>query len=266
MPKKPHVAALREAIASKLAIKSSRIYAMAKDLATAAQTKTEEGIYLLAARNGINLTKYLSPEKLKQIRDLLFQLKQSVQTVQPQTDGSKRKTVIKNVTVNISKDISLKNSLLPDKVLKEAKDMAEKVYPLLYFFENSAREVINRVMRHAHGDNWWDTDTKVSSDIRRTVKDRISKEDKNPWHGKRGVHPIYYTDLEHLGLIVKNNWPLFKNIFPDQEWFLQRIKEISHSRNPVAHMNPLSKADIERIKVYTREWEKQLAQKKGAIP
>ena len=141
--------------------------------------------------------------------------------------------------------------------------MAEKVYPLLYVFENSAREMIIRVMRHAYGDNWWDSDTKVSSDIRKTVKDRIVKEDKNPWHGKRGAHPIYYTDLEHLGQIVKNNWPLFKLILPTQEWFLQRVKEISHSRNPVAYMNPLSKEDVERIKVYTKDWEKQIAQRKA---
>ena len=178
----------------------------------------------------------------------------------------KMKQVAKNITVNICKNISLKNPILSEKVLKEAKYMAEKVYPLLYVFENSAREMIIRVMRNSYGDNWWDIDTKVSTDIRNTVKDRIAKEDRNPWHGRRGAHPIYYTDLEHLGQIVKNNWPLFKLILPTQEWFLQRVKEISHSRNPVAHMNPLSKEDVDRIKVYTKDWEKQIAQKKSAIP
>jgi len=256
LPRKPHLAVLRETIVKKLGIKKSRIYAKAKELAIQAQTKTEDGIYLFAAQSGINLNKFLPSEKVRQIRELLFQIKQPVQGLQLGTDKIKKKPVIKNVTVNICKNVSLNNSLLSDKVLKEAKDMAEKVYPLLYVFENSAREMIVRVMRHAYGNNWWDINTKVSTDIRNKVKDRMANEDKNPWHGRRGAHPIYYTDLEHLGQIVKNNWPLFRQILPTQEWFLQRVKEISQSRNPVAHMNPLTKEDIERIKVYTRDWEK----------
>lgn len=266
MPKKPHVTALRDAIAEKLGIKTSRIYVLANKLATQAQTKAEDGIYLLAAQNGINLTKFLPSEKVAQTRELIFRINYSAQAPQIHTNKPRKKQVIKNITVNVCKNVSLKNSILSDKVLKEAKDMSEKVYPLLYLFENSAREMIVRVMRHAYGNNWWDIDTKVSTDIRNTVKDRIAKEDKNPWHGRRGAHPIYYTDLEHLGQIVKNNWPLFKQILPTQEWFLQRVKEISHSRNPVAHMNPLLKEDVDRIKVYTRDWEKLINQKKNAIP
>jgi hypothetical protein len=266
LPKKPHLAFLRENIVQKLGIKRSRIYARAKELAIQAQTKTEDGIYLLAAQSGINLNKFLPSEKVRQIRELLFQIKQPAEAIQLREDKIKKKLAIKNVTINICKNVSLKNLLLSDKILKEAKDMAEKVYPVLYVFENSARQMIVRVMRHAYGDNWWDIDTKVSTDIRNKVRDRMVNEDKNPWHGRRGAHPIYYTDLEHLGQIVKNNWHLFKQILPTQEWFLQRVKEVGHSRNPVAHMNPLTKEDIERIKVYTRDWEKLIDQKIGVIP
>lgn len=266
MPKKPHIAVLRETIAKKLNIKTSRIYAKAKELAIQAQTKTEDGIYLLAAQSGINLNKFLPSEKVSQIRDLLFQLNQPAQAPQFFTHKTTKKHITKHIAVNICKNVSLKSSLLSEKILVEAKNMAEKVYPLFYVFENSVREMIIRVMRHAHGNNWWDIDMNVSKDIKDTVKDRIAKEDKNPWHGRRGAHSIYYTDLEHLGQIVKNNWALFKQTLPSQEWFLQRVKEISHSRNPVAHMNPLSKEDIERIKVYTRDWEKLIGQKISSIP
>lgn len=44
------------------------------------------------------------------------------------------------------------------------------------------------------------------------------------------------------------------------------VKEVGHSRNPVAHMNPLTKEDIERIKIYTRDWEKLIDQKIDLIP
>lgn len=228
-----------------------------------AQTKTEDGIYLLAAQSGVNLNKYLPPEKVNQIRQLLFQLNQQAQPFQP-VKSSVKKTIPKMISVTIGKTFKLKDSLLTEKVLTEAKEMAEEVYPLLYVFENSVREVIIRIMQKSHGENWWES--KVSKDIKEEVQKREAREDKNPWHGKRGVHPIYYTDLEHLGRIVQSNWTDFKDILPTQQWLMQRLDEISHSRNPVAHMNPLSRHDIQRIQVYFRDWEKHIAAKRVLMP
>jgi hypothetical protein len=82
LPRKPHLAVLRETIVKKLGIKKNRIYAKAKELAIQAQTKTEDGIYLFAAQSGINLNKFLPSEKVRQIRELLFQIKQPVQGLQ----------------------------------------------------------------------------------------------------------------------------------------------------------------------------------------
>lgn len=263
MPKKPQLKALREAISRKLDIKTRRIYAKASALATRAQTKTEDGIYLLAAQSEMNLNKYLPKEKVDQIRHLLFQLNQPAQPPQPAKSVSK-KSVVKTVSVTVGKTFRVSDPLLTDKVLEEAKEMAEEVYPLLYVFENSVREMIVRVMQSNHGTNWWDI--KVSKEIREEVQRRKAKEDHNPWHGKRAAHPIYYTDLEHLGRIVQNNWADFKAILPTLQWLTQRVDEISHSRNPVAHMNPLSKDDIQRIKVYFRDWGKLIAAKRTLIP
>jgi hypothetical protein len=262
VPKKPHVKALREVIANKTGIKISQIYKKAKSLSTAAQTKTEDGIYLLAARSGINLNKYLPKEKVEDIRNLLFQLNQPSKPVV--LESHPKKSVNKVVQLSVGKTFEVTDPLLPHKVLTEAKEMAEVVYPLLYVFENSVREIIIRIMQSAHGPQWWDT--KVSKDIQQEVQKRKVKEDQNPWHGKRGVHPIHYTDLEHLGRIVQNNWTDFKSILPTIQWLTQRVDEIGHSRNPVAHMNPLSKDDIQRIKVYFRDWEKQIRSKRTIIP
>lgn len=179
-------------------------------------------------------------------------------------EPTSKKSINKAIQLTVGKTFEVTDSLLPHKVVSEAKEMAEVVYPLLYVFENSVRGIIIRVMQSAHGSNWWDT--KVSKDIQQEVQKRRVKEDQNPWHGKRGVHPIYYTDLEHLGRIVQNNWADFKAILPTIQWLTQRVDEISHSRNPVAHMNPLSKDDIQRIKVYFRDWEKQIRSKRTIIP
>ena len=262
MPKKPHVKALREAIANKIGIRISQIYNKAKFLSTAAQTKTEDGIYLLAAKSGINLNKYLPKEKVEDIRNLLFQLNQHAKP--GIVESPRKKSINKVVQLSVGKTFKVSDPLLPQKVLTEAREMAEVVYPLLYVFENSVREMIIRVMQSAHGPAWWDA--KVSKDTRQEVQKRKTKEDQNPWHGKRGVHPIYYTDLEHLGRIVQNNWTDFKAILPTIQWLTQRVDEISHSRNPVAHMNPLSKDDIQRIRVYFRDWEKQIRSKRTIMP
>lgn len=253
MPKKPHVRALREAIAEKLDIKTSQIYARANALATKTQTTTEDGIYLLAAQSGINLRKYLPRDKVDAIRHLVLQVNHDAGPPAVLKAPSKKAT-FKVGSMTIGKTLSVGDLLLPLKMLAEAKEMAEEVYPLLYVFENSVRMIIVRVMQKAHGLDWWDV--KVGRGIREEVQRRRAKEDQNPWHGKRGAHPIYYTDLDHLGLIVQNNWADFKQILPSPQWVRQRIDEIAHSRNPVAHMNPISKDDIQRINVYFRDWVK----------
>jgi Swt1-like HEPN len=263
VPKKPQVRTIREEIAKRRGIRDSRIYQMASALAIKAQTKTEDGILLLAAQSGINLNRYLSKEKVDRIRGLLFQLDQHPS--HPHVANLKPiKPAATAVTVTIGRTLAFSDPLLTPRSLAEAKQMAEDIYPLLYVFENSVRQLIVRVLEKAHGATWWDT--KVAGDIRQEVGKRKAKEDQNPWHGKRAAHPIYYTDLEHLARIVQNNWPDFKAILPSQQWLSQRVEEIAQSRNPVAHMNPLNKDDIQRIKVYCRDWAKLIAAKRNLIP
>lgn len=264
MPKKAHVKAVREALAKKLGIGERRIYAKAKDLG-GTLVSPEDGIYLLAAHSGIKLNNFLPKDKVEKIRELSFKLNQQpVSRVYQYSTQGKTSTSPKPRTIRIGKEFNCASPILPNKILEEAKKMAENVYPLLYVLENSIREVILRVMKGKYGANWWDT--KVHKDIKKTVQDRKNDEQKNPWHGPRGAHEIYYTDLEHLQRIVQNNWCDFEAILPDQQWFTQRLKEISKSRNPVAHMNPLNPKDIKRIEVYYRDWQDQIKNKRSEIP
>jgi hypothetical protein len=107
-----------------------------------------------------------------------------------------------------------------------------------------------------HGTNWWDNN--VGKKIRDKVTIRISNENKNKWHGKRGAHQIFYTDIEDLSDIIAANWEDFKEYFPDQAWVKTMISVIGTSRNVVAHNNPLSDDDIDAVKVNFRQWTKQI--------
>lgn len=263
MPKKPHLKAVSEALVKKLGIGKSRIYEMAKQIADGVQVSTEKGIYLLAAKNGINLTKYLHTDEVREIRELHLKSNQQMQSPPP-SSPAKKEVSSKPRIINIGQQFTLTDPILPNKILKEAEEMSKDVYPLLYVLENSIRELILRVMRIKHGNNWWDT--KVPKDIRDEVQKRKEKENENPWHGRRGAHEIYYTDISWLGRIVQNNWQNFKDILPSITWLTQRLDDITHSRNPVAHMNPLSKHDIARIKVYFGDWQRQVDAKLSKIP
>lgn len=270
MPKKPHVASIRNAITAKLNIKTGQIYVLAKKLATQAQTKAEDGIYLLAAKNGINLTKFLPPEKVAQIRELIFKVNQSSQTLQSHsTSQVKQKRKISTLReekriVILAKEIEIADPILTIKEVSEAKDMSA-IYPLLYIMENSIREFLNRVMIAAHGSTWWDT--QAPKGLRETVAKRMSDEQKNSWHQRRSDHLINYLDLDQLPALVRRvEKKVVPKFFPSVEWFTQFIEEVYQSRCVLCHMNPLDKDNIQAVRLRFKQWQKLLSEKKRLLP
>jgi hypothetical protein len=51
--------------------------------------------------------------------------------------------------------------------------------------------------------------------------------------------------------------------FPSESWFPSIVEKIEASRNVVAHMNPVRKRDIDRIRLNFEDW---LEQVKGRQP
>lgn len=269
MPKKPHVAAIRNSIATKLCIKTAQIYALAKKLATQAQTKAEDGIYLLAAQNGINLNKFLPPEKVAQIRELIFKTNYSGQEPRNYTTNQRkaqRKTKILHEDrriVILAKEIEIEDPILTTREVAEAKDMSA-IYPLLYIMENSIREFINRIMTVSHGPNWWDA--QAPKGLRDSVMKRMSEEQKNSWHQRRSDHPINYLDLDQLpALVRKIEKEVVPQFFSSVEWFTQFIEEVYQSRCVLCHMNPLDKDNIQAVKLRFKQWQKLLKAKKKLL-
>lgn len=214
---------------------------------------TQEAVCLLAHQRKLDLSRYLDEGKLASIRQLA--------TVAPSPEPAppakrRRKGAAKAVYVTIARDIKLSDPILPQRIIKEAKLMAEKVYPLLYIFENSVREVIQRVMVQAYGDNWWTE--KAPKKVRDTVAGRMQSEKRKAWHSKRGAHAIYYTDIDELKGIVASNWEPFAPLFNDQSWFTHIVDQIAVSRHVVAHSNPISKQDLKRLEVNFTDWENQI--------
>jgi hypothetical protein len=207
----------------------------------------EEAACLLAGQLGIDISKIISKDELEKIKNL-----EPMTPIQIQTKGNK---VSKIININLG-TFSINEPLLPKKIIDEAQKMANEVYPRFYIFENSARNLILKIMENKYGDKWWDS--KVSNDIKKRVEDRLKNEKNNNWHSKRNVHKIFYTDFGDLKSIIINNWDDFKNIFPRQDWITSRFSDLEPSRNTIAHNNPLQTDDIKRIETYFKDWIKQI--------
>jgi len=211
----------------------------------------ETAAYLVAAENTIDISKYLKEDELAKVRELKAVI---IPTVKPRPVA--RDTSSKQIIIEIDKNVKVVDPLLPKKFVDDATKMAS-VYPVVYIFENSVRNLISNVMTSKHEEKWWETN--VGAKIKEKVKGRMDNEDKNRWHGRRGAHPIFYTDIDELKSIITANWSDFEDMFPNLQWVTGKIDEIEMSRNVIAHNNPLEDRDIVRLKLNLEDWLKQIA-------
>lgn len=232
---------------------------------------TPEAAYTIAFDTGIDVSKYLSAEETEAIRQLVAQLRtqersgESPTSAQPRTSRSSSKDPKPALVTLAGVNVERLPGMSAAKA-KEAKTMAEKVYPTLYIFENSAREVISGVLRQALGVGWWD---KV---VPRKVKDAAAKrkdgEAEDPWHGRRGSQMIDYTLLSELPKIVGANeaWPHFEPLFGRKSFFEELVNDLNVSRRVAAHMNPVAGDDVKNVEAAFRKWSKTLKAKKALLP
>jgi hypothetical protein len=148
----------------------------------------------------------------------------------------------------------------------EAKAMAERVYPLLYLFENSLRDLIELVLRAQYGDDWWTA--AVPSKVREAADELKVQEKKDTFHGKRGRRDIDYLLLTQLWKIVNHKWKDFEPFFPPGKHWVQYVIEndMNVSRRPIAHMNPLEDDDIKNVETTFRKWVRNLQAVADKLP
>jgi HEPN superfamily Swt1-like protein len=252
---------LRKALLERLKISRQRLHQRAQGLKRMSPMSTEDAVYCLAFKEGLPLDRFLSGEAIDRVRELVRQLPDG----QPASPHARARTLVKTRNVNIGGDINIVDPILPEKVVTEARQMAGTVYPILYFFENSVREVIKRVLDENIGADWWESI--APNPVKKKVQDRLSKEAAEAWHGKRGAHHIYYTDIEDLISVVRveKAWKVLEPIFDRQDWFSNLVRCIATSRNVAAHMNPVGSEDVTRLRVNFRDWEKQIRAKQNLI-
>lgn len=254
---------LREVLLEKLKISPQALWQQCQKLKAEVPMTTAEATYIIAHRNGIMLDKYLSKETVNYVRVLLRQLSPHTQMPIKRTPLIKKETLSKQKVFKIGKSLQFSDPILPQSKINEAVEMAD-VYPLIYVLENSAREFIDKIMTAQYGKNWWDL--QAPEPLKKAVFKRMSDDEKNSWHQRRGARPVDYLDLKDLPdlmEIIEN--VLAPDIIPSAKWFRQLIEEVYKSRCVVCHMNPLDKNNITALEVQFNYWEKQISEKKDLI-
>ncbi len=222
---------------------------------------TADATYVIAQQEGLDLTKYLTSRACDRIRGLVPRSVAAGQVSKGKT--GKKKPAVRFLRLNIAGSFPDVDALLSVAVARDAQKMTD-LYPVYYVLENSLRVVIRRILENKHGKQWWDT--KAHPDVRKKVVGRKKKEDKTPWHGKRGQHEIFYSDFGDLRAIIERNWDDFKDLFPGRDWVTQKFGELEHPRNVMAHHNPVNDTDLKRIEVIFSDWINLLKDRRSLIP
>jgi hypothetical protein len=253
-------AAVKKALLAKLKVTPQRLSQMAQKRKSELPMSTELAVYTLAHENGIDLSKHLSKEETTEVRGLVSQLRSSIPATTAATNGKSaatKKTTPKPVVVTIGSVNVEKLPAMTAAHAKEAKMMAEKVYPTVYVFENSVRDLIERVLKAHFGADWWMK--AVPGKVQTTAAAHKDAEKKDPWHSRRGGREIDYVFLVDLWAIIKHQWKYFKDLFPSQSWAESLItSDMNVSRRVLAHMTPLDGDDVKNLEAAFRKWAKQL--------
>jgi hypothetical protein len=145
---------------------------------------------------------------------------------------------------------------LPYDIMERGEEMAE-VYLYLYAAENSLRVFIEKVGSEKYGPDFFDS-FNVPIDVSRGIENRKKRGSKNQWLSIRGDSPLFYLDFKELGILILNNWELFKNYFLQQSWIATKIDELGNCRNLVAHNSYLGKHERDVIRVNFNSIIKQI--------
>jgi transcriptional regulator with XRE-family HTH domain len=259
---------LRRALLKKLGISPQALSQRAQRRKAKLPMSTPQAVYTIAHDEGIDVSSYLSSEETAEVRALVGALRDDEQAQHPperrkaKAAASKKEVKVTIAGVDIGKVPALKKSHGDD-----AKRMSERVYPTIYLFENSVRDLIEGILAAKHGKEWWSE--AVPKKVRETAQKHKEAEAKDPWHSARGKREIDYVFLNDLWAIIKDNWPEFKDLFPDQAWVQTLItNDMNVSRRVFAHMNPLGADDISNLEAAFRKWTKtlQAADEAGKLP
>jgi hypothetical protein len=130
-----------------------------------------------------------------------------------------------------------------------------RLYAVLHAFENEIRSLIRDTLDEKLETNWWDT-TAVPAGVKKIAESRQKTAEKDSWLEGAKADRLEFVDFGDLSNIIMQNWELFKDIIPSQDWIRQRMTELEKARNFIAHNRMLLPTEFQRIYMYISDWNK----------
>ena len=257
---------LREHLEQKLGFSDRHMRRLIADKAAELPSTKEQALFVIAHENRIRLQDYMTPEQIADVRSLVQGAPAAAAPAKANGSRPTRTSKPKAVTVTIANVDVGEIPGLKASHAKEAKAMGERVYPTMYLFENSVRDVIELVLKGKYGSAWWTAAVPVK--VREQAEQFARDEKKDTWHSKRGRRQIDYLQLPQLWKIIHAKWKDFEPLFPQgQAWVQSMIEnDMNVSRRVIAHMNPLEADDIASLEASFRKWVKHLKAVADKLP
>jgi len=258
---------LRTALLEKLGITHQALSQRVGRIKNRCPMSTEDATYVVAHRAGLTLDRFLNSEQVSHVRGLLGQL-DGVQT-ERRDEGRSRKPA-KNAPgpIVFPKEFKTSDPLLARAKVQEAREMAS-IYPIIYVLENSIRELVRRVMRSKYGLHWWRTEMERGKlkTIKNNAVSRMTGEEKQKWHQRRGADELDYVDLKDLGDTICAKYDVcFAKILGGKAWFEQFMRELYPSRCVLCHMNPLNSTNVKDLRLKMERWQQLVRRNLANIP
>jgi hypothetical protein len=153
----------------------------------------------------------------------------------------------------VAEKVSL--SLLDDHFVTQARRMAT-VYTAIAAFEQTVRDLVQRVLLEDAGADWWEQ--RVSTSVKSKAKKRQEDEAKHRFHTQRGDDPISFIDFGDLLNVMRANEAVFEPFWPSPEWARGIFDAVERSRNVIMHSGLLDLEDVERVGMNIRDWVRQV--------
>jgi hypothetical protein len=220
-------------------------------LASRKNISPEVALISEATKYGVGTASILKKLDQNQHLQLNIVQKQNTDSIIKPSNGLNRKTIKQGSRLtNDFDDPYLQKSLYSN--------IPSEAYSIMFTLENSIRAFIARNLLKAYGEKWWDklVEKNSTNKITKTVATRKTVDSGNWYHSKRGSHEIYYTDFSHLLKIINEFSENFSELLmkSPQKNLIGKLDELSPTRNIIAHNNPITSKDLDRLKVHARDW------------
>ena len=152
----------------------------------------------------------------------------------------------KPLMISDSYDVAMS---LPESVKKA--NNASEAYRLFFVFERYLRDFVVETLSKDGTETWWD---KVPPDVQTEIQKLEQTEEVKGWMALGSRDKSALMTYPQILRVMDHCWKdSFQDIVRDKA-LIQEARLLSHLRNSICHMTPISQEEMERVKQVMRDW------------